>query len=150
VTLQVAGSCVTGTTGALTVPRNGSLCIGPGTVVNGAIAASPGSSLYVYGATIKGPVSATSPARVTVCGSAVAGALGVTGSTGLVTVGDLDATTPCAGNTMNAGISLVNNRGGVQFSNNTVRGSLLVSGTSGTLPAPDSGSVDMRDNVTTR
>jgi hypothetical protein len=49
-----------------------------------------------------------------------------------------------------SGISLLNNRAGVQVSNNTVRGSLIVSGTTGRLPAPDTGSVDMKDNVRLR
>jgi hypothetical protein len=150
VLVSVTGDCVSGASRPLSVPRNGSLCIGPHAVVNGGVVVAQGASLYMYGATVHGAIAATSPARLMVCGSTVDGALGVTSATGLITVGDLDAATPCGGNAVGSGISLLNNRAGVQVSNNTVRGSLIVSGTTGRLPAPDTGSVDMKDNVRLR
>jgi hypothetical protein len=150
VPLVVTGNCLSGVAPSLTVPRNGFLCIGPHAVVNGGVVVSQGASLYVYGATVHGAIAATSPSRLMVCGSTVDGPVGVTSATALVTVGDLDGATPCGGNAVGSGISLLNNRAGVQVSNNTVRGALVVSGTTGSLPAPDTGSVDMKDNLRVR
>lgn len=144
--LTITGTCVSTPIGTSVVPPNGTLCLGPTAVVRGPLAVGRGGSLYIQGAAIRGAVMATSPNRVVICGSSVGGALSVRGATGLVTVGDLDGAPSCAGNTVDGPLTLDSNRAGVQASDNTVRGVLVVTRTSGVLPAPDTGAADVQDN----
>jgi hypothetical protein len=69
-------------------------------------------------------------------------------ATGLITIGDLDNPLSCAGNTIADMVSLQRNTHGVQISDNTVGNGINVVGTTGTLPPPDTGALDMRDNAT--
>ena len=100
-------------------------------------------------ATIKTVVTnpATGATVVRICGSTPSGPLTVTGSTGLVLIGGDAATGPCAGNAQSGPVDLTNNRGGVEFNGNSVSGPLTISGTTGTLPPPDTGSLHASGNT---
>jgi hypothetical protein len=71
----------------------------------------------------------------------------ISGSTGLVLIGGDAATGPCAGNTIAAPTNLTNNNGGVELNGNHVSGSIAITGTTGSLPPPDTGSVHTSGNT---
>jgi hypothetical protein len=66
-----------------------------------------------------------------------------------VLIGGDAATGPCAGNSISGGADLSDNHGGVEVNGNTVRGGVTISGTGGTLPPPDTGSVHAANNTVT-
>src|SRR5262245_13411930 len=149
-TLSVTSTspCLTGThNGPLTVAAGEAFCTEPGAQLNGPITVGPGGAIDLAGATVSGPVRATGATVVRICGSTVSGPLSVTGSTSLVLVGGDAATGPCAGNTISAPVGLTDNQGGVEFNDNVLGGPLTISGTTGTLPPPDTGSVHAAGNT---
>ena len=68
-------------------------------------------------------------------------------STGLVLIGGDAATGPCAGNTITGPVTLTDNEGGVEFNGNRLNGPLRISGTTGPLPPPDTGSLHAVGNT---
>ncbi len=149
-TLSVTSTapCLTGThNGPLTVAAGEAFCTAPGAKLKGPVTVNAGGAIDLDGATVSGPLRASGPTVVRVCGSTIAGPLSVSDSTGLVLVGGDAATGPCAGNTISGPASLTNNRGGVEFNGNKVSGPLTISGTTGTLPTPDTGSVHATGNT---
>ena len=148
VSLTITGNCRTGVvTGLVTVPAGGSLCLGPGSAVRGGIVVGKGASLFLLGSTA-GSVVATAPGRILMCASTIHGDVYVLRASDLVTIGDVDGTPPCAGNTITGRVSLLFSRDGVQASDNTANGGIRAVGTTGALPPPDTGAVDMQDNGT--
>jgi hypothetical protein len=149
-TLSVTSTtpCLTGThNGALKVAAGQALCTEPGAQLNGPITVEPGGTIDLDGATVSAPVRATGATVVRICGSTLSGPLSVTGSTALVLVGGDAATGPCAGNTISGPANLTDNQGGVEFNDNVVNGPLTISGTTGALPPPDTGSVHAAGNT---
>ncbi len=148
VSLTVHGTCHTGVIrGGVTVPPGGSDCYGPGSVVDSGINVLRGGSLYLTGAVVHGSILALVPGQLLLCANHVDGGLYAAYATGLITMGDLDNALSCAGNAIAGKVSLQRNTDGVQVSDNTVGNGISVAGTTGTLPPPDTGALDMRDNV---
>jgi len=148
-TVTTTGACLTGSLPKLVVSAGQAICIAPGAKVNGGITISAGGSLDIEGATINGGVDSTGGGVLRICGSTVNGGLTVSGATGLVLVGGDAATGPCAGNTINGGASITDGSGGVEFNGNNVAGALTITGNTGTLPPPDTGSVHVSGNTVT-
>ena len=149
-TLSVTSTapCLTGThSGPLTISAGEAFCTEPGAKLSGPITVKAGGAIDLEGAIVSGPIRASGATVVRLCGSTLSGPLSVSGSTGLVLVGGDAATGPCAGNTISGPVSLTNNRGGVEFNGNQVSGPLTISGTTGTLPPPDTGSVHATGNT---
>ena len=141
-----ATTSVTGThTGSLTIGAGQVLYLGPSAQVTGPLTVAAGGMVDVEGGTITGPVR-VSGATIRICGAHITGPLTITSSTSIVVIGDDDGPAPCAGNTITGPVSLTGNSAGVEFDDNTVTGPVTISGTTGTLPAPDSGSVDATGN----
>jgi len=148
--LTGTGPCLSGNiTGKLAVAANQAVCLAPGTKVTGPTTVAAGGTLDAEGATFTGPVTASGAGVVSICGSTITGALTVSGSTGLVLVGGDAATGPCAGNTITGPVRLTNNKAGVELNNNRVTGPVTITGTTGTLPPPDTGSVHATGNNVT-
>jgi MBG domain (YGX type)/Putative Ig domain len=142
------GPCLTGTRhGALEVAAGQAVCTEPGARIAGPVTVDPGGAIDLEGAIVSGPVKASGATVVRICGSTVSGPLTVSGSTALVLVGGDAATGPCAGSTVFGPAELTGNQGGVEFNGNVVHGPLTISGTTGTLPPPDTGSVHATGNT---
>ena len=140
VPLDVNGSCQTGVVhGWVTVPKGGSDCFGPGSVVHGGIIVRKGASLFLIGSDVRGYILALAPGQILACGNHIHGGISVARATGLVTIGDLDGALSCAGNTIAGMVRLQGNTDGVEVSDNTVYGRIHVAGTTGALPPPDTG-----------
>src|SRR5262249_12361387 len=151
-TLSITSSspCLAGTrNGPLEIAAGEALCTEPGARLNGSVTVDPGGALDLDGATVSGSVRASGVTVVRICGSTLSGSLSVSTSTSLVLVGGDAATGPCACNANSGGASLTDNHGGVEFNADVVKGSLAISGTSGTLPPPDAGSVHATGNTVT-
>ena len=134
----------TNVTGPITVKAGASLELG-GATVTGPITVEAGGSLRLEGATVTGPVKADGAAWIRICGSTVTGPVTATATTGLVTIGD--AGSDCPGNTITGSVTLADNKGGVEFNDNHVVGSVKITGTTGSLPPPDTGSVHASGNA---
>jgi hypothetical protein len=135
------GSCLTGThSGALTISKGQAICFGSGLTQNGPVTVQPGGALDVEGSTLSGQVSASGAAQLRACGMNLTGPLNVTGSPGLIVIGD-DEAPACAGNTITGQAYLNANSGGIEFDHNTVNGPLTITATTGTVPPPDTGSL---------
>jgi hypothetical protein len=117
--------------------------------VYGSIQVDPGGSLYIDGATMYGPLTSSQASAIDVCALNLSGEIDVENSTGLVLMGGDSATPVCAGNTINGPVYLNANTDGVEFNGNNVNGPATIAATTGTLPAPDSGSVEATGNQTT-
>jgi hypothetical protein len=138
---------VSGNTGApLTVASGQAVLLSAGTIVGGSVTVQAGGSLTAQSATIRGSLTSSGAALLRLCQSAVSGPVSVTRSTGIVVIGDDDGATACAGNTIAGQVSITGNLRGVEFDGNTVRDSLTITGNTGTLPPPDTGSVDASSN----
>ncbi len=142
------GGCKTGSHfGPLTVTSGQALCLGGRYRQIGPVKVAVGGALDIEGATVIGPVLSTGAAQLRACGAHLTGMVSITGSTGLVVIGD-DEGPACAGNTITGPADLVRNAGGVEFDHNTVNGPLTITGTTGTVPPPDTGSlVDVGNHV---
>ncbi len=134
--------------GSLTVTSGQAVLLSPGTKVHGSVIIDAGGSLTVQDAEITGSLHADGASFIRVCGSDLT-APSITGTTGIVVLGDDDGPTPCPGNTITGRVSSTNNFGGVEFDGNTVHGSLKITGNTGTLPPPDVGTVDFAGNTVT-
>jgi hypothetical protein len=147
-TVSYTTPCLTGThTGPLTVSAGQAICIGAGGVQIGPVRVNPGGSLDVEGGRITGPLSANGAAGLRLCAATMTGPLTISGNTGLVLVGGDAATAPCAPNTIVGPVTLTGNTAGVEFNGNRVVGPLRIGSNSGTLPAPDAGSVHVLGNT---
>jgi hypothetical protein len=141
-------SCVTGTQkGPVKIASGQTFCAAAGAKITGPIEMKAGGLLDLEGATVTGPLHISGAALVRVCGSTIAGDLEVSAAVGLVLIGGDAATGPCAGNTIMGPVTLKDNHGGVEFNGNHVMGPLKISGTTGTLPSPDAGSVHASGNT---
>jgi hypothetical protein len=142
------GGCQTGShLGTLTVASGQALCLGAGDLQFGPVRVAAGGALDIQGATVIGPILSADAAQLRICGAHLTGLVSISGSAGLVVIGD-DEGPACAGNTINAPAELTANSGGVEFDHNTVNGALTITGTTGTVPPPDSGSlVDVGNHV---
>lgn len=151
VSLSVTGSCRTGVVNRwVTIPAGASGCFGPGSVINGGVIVGKGASLFLIGSVVRGYILALAPDHILACANHVHGLVSVARATGLVTIGDLDGSLSCAGNIITGVVSLQHNTDGVEISDNTVYGGIKVVGTTGTLPPPDTGALDMQNNVTAK
>ncbi|WP_370151293.1 Ig-like domain-containing protein [Streptacidiphilus sp. EB129] len=147
VTVGFSAPCVTEHHGRLTVASGQSLCIAPGGEQDGPVTVKPGGALAVSGARINGPASANGAAALTICRSTLSGPLGVNGTTGFVQIGsDQDDTTGCAGNTVEAPVSLNGNTGGMEVSGNTLNAPVAVTDNSGSGLLPDQTVPEFQDN----
>jgi sugar lactone lactonase YvrE len=145
---KIGPTCLTGAlTGTLVVASADAVCLGPGARQTGPVTVAPGGSLVLDGAIVTGPVRVSEAVSVRVCGSTVTGPFSVKESSGLVLVGGDAATDVCAGNTFTGPVSITDNTAGVEFNGNRVIGPLTITGTSGTLPAPDTGPVHASGNA---
>ena len=148
--LAGTGACLGGNvTGKLTVAAGESVCLSPGARVTGPVTVNAGGTLYADGATFTGPVTASGAGVVSICGSTLTGPVTISNSTGLVLIGGDAATGTCARNTITGPVQLTNNKAGVEFNGNRVTGPVTISGTTGTLPPPDTGSVHATGNTVT-
>ncbi|SOD83358.1 Ig-like domain-containing protein [Streptomyces sp. Ag109_G2-15] len=130
--------------GALTVPADQAICIGPGGSQDGKVTVQTGGSLAVSDARITGAVTADGALALAVCRSTLTGPLTVRHSTGYVRIGG-DATT-CAGNVIRGPLTLDANTGGIGAGGNTVTGAVSITGNSGSGPLPDEGTPTFEDN----
>lgn len=133
----------------LTVEAGQALCFAPGTVMRAPVTVNEGGSLDIEGATIIGAFRVIGAASLRICGATMGGSFTVGASTGLVLIGGDLATGPCAGNTITGPVHLMGNTAGVEFNGNQVNGALTINGTTGVLPAPDTGSVHAEGNTVT-
>jgi hypothetical protein len=151
---KLAPTCLTGTHhGPMTIDAGEAVCLGAGATHHGPLTVKPGGWLSIQGGTHHGPVRISEAASVRICGATLTGPLSVGGSTGLVLIGGDAATDaspfygPCAGNTITGPVTLSDNTAGVEFNHNTVTGPVRILGNTGTLPAPDTGSVHAEGNT---
>ena len=64
-------------------------------------------------------------------------------------IGGDAATGACDGNTISGGANITDSTGGVEFNGNSGSGGLRITGITGTLPPPDTGSVHAAGNTIT-
>jgi hypothetical protein len=141
---------VSGTvSGKLTVAAGQAVLLASGSSVNGPVTVASGGALESEGATITGPLRATGAAAIRVCKSSITGPVTITGSTEPVVVGDDDGPASCQPTTISGPVQITNNTDGVEFDHNTVTGPLTITGNTGTLTAPDTGTVDATGNTIT-
>ncbi|MEY9947899.1 Ig-like domain-containing protein [Kitasatospora sp. GAS1066B] len=148
VTVGFSEPCITEHHGKLTVASGQSLCMAPGGEQDGPVTVRPGGALAVSGTRINGPVSVNGAAALTVCQSTLSSPLGVNGTTGFVLIGsDQGDTTGCAGNTVEAPVSLNGNTGGMEVSGNTLQAPVTITGNSGSGLLPDQTVPEFEGNV---
>lgn len=126
-TAQAQASCPAGAT-VITGTQNHSLTIsGPTCIENatvtGSVSVNPGASLTVINSTISGGVTGARTGAVTVCDSTV-GSLSISQATGPVDVGAGAA--GCGPVTINGGLTLNNNTGGVNVQGSQIGGSVTI------------------------
>ena len=138
-------SIATSTSGSVKGASSGSTCV-MGIHVGGAVIVGAGQKVFVANSVIGGAVTAHGPALFGICGSDVGGAVDVQDATGFVVVGD-PTDDGCSGNGLNGGVTLLSNRGGAEVWLNTVNGSVVIHGASGTGPFPDDTRVELGSNV---
>jgi hypothetical protein len=127
--------------GGITVGPGQSLYVAAGATVDGAVTVQAGGSLEVEDATLHGQLTVRGGGVLRICGSTLKGAVSVSGSTGLVVIGDDEGAPACRGNSVAGSVSVVNGKGGVEFDFNTVTGPVTITGNTGSVPPPDTGSV---------
>lgn len=135
--------------GPLTITAGQSVLIGPGATVTGPVTVQSGGALEVEGGTITGPLRSTAATGLRFCNTTLTGPVTATRTSGLVVFGDDDGSVACAGNTINGPVSITGGTGGVEFDDNHVIGSLTITGNTGTLAPPDTGTVDATGNTVT-
>lgn len=138
---------ITAHVGALTVASGQSVLVGPGALIGGSATVQAGGALDVEGGTITGPVNSNGATAIRICNSRITGPTTITGTTGLVVVGDNDAGASCLGNTITGPAQVTGGSGGVVFDDNTVTGALTITGNTGTLPPPHTGTVEAVGNA---
>jgi hypothetical protein len=133
-TQTVTCTVISGTRqGPLTV--TGATCL-QGATVNGAVTVAPGGALAADHSLLNGNVTSNGATAVRVCTSTVNGTMSLTKTKGFVLIGDgADSddvgVTPCGGNSINGGVSVVNSSGPVELEGNTVTGAISLTGTTG-------------------
>jgi large repetitive protein len=132
--------------GSLTVSSGQAVYLSPGSTVGGSVTVQAGGALVAQGAKIGSSIYASGATAVRLCASNIGGALSITKTTGLIIAGDNDGVVACAGNKVGGAVGISGNYGGVEFDANAVGGSLAITGNAGTLPPPDSGTVDAVGN----
>jgi hypothetical protein len=132
--------------GSLTVSSGQAVYLSPGSTVGGSVTVQAGGALLAQGAKIGSWIHASGATAVRLCASRIGGALSITKTTGLIIAGDNDGVVACAGSKVGGAVGVSGNYGGVEFDANAVGGSLAISGNTGTLPPPDSGTVDAAGN----
>ena len=130
----------------LTVSAGQAVYLSPGTTVAAPVTVNAGGALSGQGATISGPLSGSGANAIRLCGSSVGGPVNVVKTAGLVVIGDDDGAVSCTGNKIAGPASITGGFGGVEFDDNTVGGPLTITGNTGTLPPPDTGTVDAIGN----
>jgi hypothetical protein len=135
-----------GISGSLTVSSGQAVYLSPGTTVGGSVTVQAGGALIAQGAKIGSSIYAAGATAVRLCASTIGGAVSITKTTGLIIAGDNDGAVACAGNKVGGAVGISGNYGGVEFDANAVGGSLAITGNAGTLPPPDSGTVDAVGN----
>lgn len=136
---------VTGTVpGALVV--TGATCV-VNAQVGGAVLVRPGAALSMVDSSAAS-IQATGATALAVCGSTLGGALAVQGSAGYVLVGDGgdDAGPACAGNTVQGGVTLDGNRGGLELGGNRVDGGARVTNNAGARPGAEDAAPEIEGN----
>jgi hypothetical protein len=147
-TVGYSQPCVTtAQLGGITVAAGQAICIGAGARLTGGVTVQPGGAVDFRGGMATGALRATGATVVRVCGANVLGGATITGGTGLVLVGGDAATGPCAGSTFNGTVSITGNSDGVEFNGNTVTAGVTITGNTGSLPPPDTGSVHAVGNT---
>ena len=139
---------ITGTVKSVTVKAGDAVLVAPGTKVTGSVGVT-GGSLDIEGAQIGGPINSTGAQAMRICGTFINSSTWITKTADDLIMGDDDGPSACAGNTTNGAVYLINNLGGVEFDQNMVNGSLTITGNTGSLPAPDTGTVDVVGNKVT-
>jgi outer membrane protein assembly factor BamB len=136
--------------GSLTVLAGQAVYLSPGTSIGGSVTIQAGGALWAQGAKISGAIYATGANAIRVCASTVTSSLSgtITKTSGLIVIGDDDGAVGCGGNKISGLVKLSGNFGGVEFDGNAVSGSLTITGNTGTLPPPDTGTVDATGNKT--
>jgi hypothetical protein len=132
--------------GSLTVYSGQSVYLSSGTAIGGSVTVLDGGTLSAQAAKIGGSLAASGAITLRVCGTSAGGGVAITKTAGVVVAGDDDGPTACAGNVFSASVSITGNYGGVDFTGNSVKGSLTITGNTGTLPAPDTRTVDATAN----
>lgn len=148
-TITYSSTLTTAQRGPLVVHAGQAVLVDHGATIRGPVTVEAGGALDVEGATVDGGVHAFGTDALRVCDSRVHGALASLSATGVIVVGDDDGPTPCAGNVISGPVGLLDSSAGVEFDANTVKGPVLIAGSGGTLPAPDTGSVDVSANQAT-
>jgi uncharacterized repeat protein (TIGR01451 family) len=135
----------TGPQSSLNLNSGGTVCV-TNANVSGSISVSNGTKAIIVNSTIGGSIMATGAGGLTLCNSTVNNTVSASGTTGFVLIGD--PTEACAGNTINGALTLNNNTGGVEVSNNPKIGSSAqINNNSGTGPAPDVPAQEIEANV---
>ncbi|MFB7613991.1 Ig-like domain repeat protein [Kitasatospora sp. NPDC056181] len=135
---------VTGTTGSV-LATTGSTCVLNATV-NGTVLVQPGAALFVSNSTVANGISSRGATQFGVCGSRITGAVNVAETTGFTLIGDPDDD-GCAPNRISGGMSLGNNRGGVELVSNQIGGTVSVSGNTGHGPFPEDNGTELEGNT---
>jgi hypothetical protein len=151
-TIGYTGSaCLTGVRRtALVVAAGQSVCLGSGFVSAAGITVSAGGSLDIEGGArgvrVAGSIASSGANAIRICGLTLTGSLSVAQTRGLVTIGGTKAS-HCAGSLISGSVTLRANAGGVVFVDNTVKGSLTITGTRGTVPPPGHGPLVVDGNT---
>ncbi|MFI6054282.1 Ig-like domain-containing protein [Streptomyces violascens] len=128
--------CITDHDGPLTVAADQSLCIAPGGRQNGPVEVRPGGALAMSGAEVNGPVSSHGALAVSICHSTLDAPVTLTGTSGLVLLGDGEGV-DCAGNAFRAPLTLDHNTGGLEVSSNTMSAPVTINDNSGSGLLPE-------------
>jgi hypothetical protein len=132
---------------SLTVFSGESVYLSSGTAIGGSVTVQAGGALSAQGARVGGSLGASGATALRLCGATVSGPAAITKTTGLLVAGDDDGPVACAGNLFSGWVRITTNYGGVDFDGNAVKGSLTITGNTGALPAPDTGSLDATANT---
>jgi uncharacterized repeat protein (TIGR01451 family) len=137
-----ADHTITGTSGAHTL-SGGTWCVFNATVSS--LTITPGTTVFISNSTVNGGISASSPAAFSLCNSSVQ-SVNVSGATGFVLVGD-SSDDGCGGNSIHGGLTLTNNHGGVEVSDNVITGTVSLTNNSGAGPfLPDDAAPEVENN----
>ncbi|HXA28126.1 MAG TPA: putative Ig domain-containing protein [Candidatus Angelobacter sp.] len=113
--------------GSLTI-SGGSACIN-GARISGGVSVSGGASVSIVNSTIGSGLTSNGAHLLTVCLSSVGSSMQVSNSTGFVLIGSNgdDTAMPCAGNSINGGVTLNGNTGGLEVGGNpSIKGAVTV------------------------
>lgn len=129
---QLCGTPQMGTIkGSVTVKTGQAVCLENASVA-GSVVVQKGGDLTVTNVSIGGALNANGATSLTLCGSTVAGSVSIMNSTGFVHVGDNGLDASCDPNTLKQGVTLSNNHMGAELGGNTINGSAVFNGTTGT------------------